>query len=499
MSAQGIRRLTTVIVSATAARMRALAHALGGARCLRAATPGIVPFVFLPFLVPIFRVEINEPLFGDTAVFQYTGWCIRHGMRLYRDVGMADGPFIHYLHAMMQVFAGHSDRGFRIVDLFVQAIGGGLIGFFLAPMVDLPPAGRVVQRAAWGGLGAVTWLAWYLTFDWGTTTERDLYYSLFGGVGVSMLYASATFKRPWAARVAFAGAFVAVSQVFGKPTGAVYVLVGAACLVLDGPARGDEWSRRLKGAAAGGVACVFAMVLLLLVSGSIRDYFLWCVTIPYRGNMFLLRIDPIKLLLDRGWMVFRQMAVVSLVAGPAFVAAGYLPRRALPLAVMPLLFFLGAVAQGRGFFYQAVPVSGATTLLVLIVLAGLWSGLPRWTSQRGALAALALAFTAWHFFDGAQAGPYQWTGNRDLWEHSPHQFATLEQQVGLYIKAHTRPEDYVFAYSDGENAHVVLYYAERRTASTFFHSPWLDPIGMLAHSENKPSPEQRTALEALQT
>ena len=100
----------------------AMARALGGlasrvdARALRGLVPALVALALAPFLAAEIRLELKEPLFTDQLVFQYTGWCIRHGLRLYRDVGMADGPFIHYLHATLQVFAGMSDRGFRIAD-----------------------------------------------------------------------------------------------------------------------------------------------------------------------------------------------------------------------------------------------------------------------------------------------------------------------------------------------------------------------------------------------
>jgi hypothetical protein len=123
----------------------------------------------------------------------------------------------------------------------------------------------------------------------------------------------------------------------------------------------------------------------------------------------------------------------------------------------------------------------------------------RWSSSKSAVAVLALALTAYHFFDDAQRGPYKWNGDAALMKTSPHTFAPLERDVGRYLKEHTRPDDTVFVYSAGENAHVVLYFAERRTASPFFHSFWLDPIGLLPQSKNQPTASERAALEAVQT
>jgi hypothetical protein len=122
-----------------------------------------------------------------------------------------------------------------------------------------------------------------------------------------------------------------------------------------------------------------------------------------------------------------------------------------------------------------------------------------WTTSRSAVAAVALVVTAHWFLDSAVTGPYKWNGESALWTQSPHQFAETERQVGRYLKAHTRPDDELFVYSAGENAHVVLLTAERRSASPFFHSFWLDPIGLLPQSEHQPTPQERAALEGLQT
>ncbi len=51
----------------------------------RVIAAAILVVVLLPFAIPLLVKELNEPLFGDTAMMQYTAWAIRHGLKLYKD------------------------------------------------------------------------------------------------------------------------------------------------------------------------------------------------------------------------------------------------------------------------------------------------------------------------------------------------------------------------------------------------------------------------------
>jgi hypothetical protein len=196
-----------------------------------------------------------------------------------------------------------------------------------------------------------------------------------------------------------------------------------------------------------------------------------------------------------------MMSMLSAVAGVSAIAFGLLPIRALGLVVAPMMLFLGACLQARGYLYQVTPVIGSTNILCITLLSSLWhqSTGPRWPSRRGPLAAAALTFVAYNCLDNLHKSPYRWNGEKGAWSHSSHEFATIEKQVGEYLRLHTKPTDTVFSYSSGENAHFVLFYARRRTASPFFHSFWLDPVGLLPQSEIKPDERELAILESLQT
>ncbi|HZU83853.1 MAG TPA: hypothetical protein VE987_13090 [Polyangiaceae bacterium] len=467
---------------------------------LRHLAPGMFAVACAPFLFPLFRMEIKEPLFGDTAIFQYTAWCIRHGMRLYRDVGTADGPFIHYLQAAMQAFAGITDRGFRIADLVVQSVGSACIGALLAPTAGLNRPSRLASRVAWAALAAVVWFSWYLDLAWSETTERETYYALFGGLGMALAYASDRMSRRLEAAALLAGSFVASTQAFGKPTGVVYPAMVMLCAAL--PSATSTLSRRARVVTVmvGAAACVLAVLVALLVSGSVKYYFFWCWKIPYVGNRYLYGMSWYRLFLS-GWDGSRMMAVTSLVVGTGAIATDFVSVRALSFVLVPPILFVGACLQGRGYGYHFAPVTAGFHLLLLLGAARLWEqgqqeGAPG--AHRGLVPVLGLAFLGYYCFQDLQVSPFRWNGDESTWTVPANHFAEDEKSVGRYVKENTRPTDLIFAYGAGENASIVMLYAERRTASPFFHSFWLDPVGMLPMSENKPGPKELEALTKLE-
>jgi MFS family permease len=445
-------------------------------------------------------MNIREPLFGDSAIFQYTGWCIRHGMRLYRDVGMADGPFIHYLHAGMQALVGTTDRAFRKGDLTLEGIGGAILGLLLAPSSSPTRGRRVATRIAWAAMGAAFWLAYYFGYGWTETTERETYYSLFGSIGLVLVYVSDGWRGRRALVGFFLGGLLTASQAFGKPTGVVYPALGLLAVLLPSATATLPRKRRVQAFLVGVAALVALVLFAFLVSGSIKGYFLWCWRIPYVGNRYLWGVDWLRLLL-RDWPDRRTAALATFVVSMGAIAAGLLPVRALSFALAPLILYVGACLQGRGYAYHFIPLMASCHVLLLLGLSVFWrdSGDPGWTKERRLAPFLALAFFGYHSAGDLEATQFAWDGQRgDGWYKPSQHFADAEKQVGEWLKANTNPEDRVFAYVAGENASIILLYAERKTASPFFHSFWLDPVGLSLQSEIKPDAKHLEALKKLQ-
>src|SRR6185437_8280049 len=114
--------------------LRPAFRALAPVKCLlekntlAALAPGLVAVSLLPWLLAAIRSELREPLFSDQILFLYTGWCLRHGLHLYRDFGMPDGPFAHLAYAALETLGGLTDRGFRRADLALQISGAAAMG-----------------------------------------------------------------------------------------------------------------------------------------------------------------------------------------------------------------------------------------------------------------------------------------------------------------------------------------------------------------------------------
>jgi len=255
-------------------RVRAVRERLGEGWG-RAIVPAILALILIPFAVPLLAKELSEPLFGDTAMMQYTAWAIRHGQRLYKDMGSTDGPFIHFTQAIIQVLLGQTDRALRVGDIVLQITGSALIGAMLAPRKSLTSLTRKLSVVAWMMAAVGVWLSYYLILAWGVTTNRESFYAVVGSAGMVALYVSGTFPRRTGAILAFAGGFVLMSMCFSKPTGVIYPCTGALALLVREPETLVTRGLRIRSALYGAGACVVGVVLALLLFGSISGYFFW--------------------------------------------------------------------------------------------------------------------------------------------------------------------------------------------------------------------------------
>jgi hypothetical protein len=475
--------------------------------------PALVGVVLFPWIYGAVRTELSQPLFSDQLLFLYTGWCLRHGMHLYRDFGMPDGPFTHLIYAIVEALGGLTDRAFRRVDLTLHVAGAATMGLLLAPAADPRRATRWLHRFGWALAVPALWLSAYLRFNWEGTCQREGYYSLLGSLGLALLYASGGSPsggvharrrnaRWFAIACVVSGAFLVTLQVFGKPTGIMYVAAGALGVLL--PDQGATLGRkdRARFFAAGAALTVLAM--LVVIRGDLAGYVHWCIKMPYVGSRFLYWRRPIRLLLTDYWDRFARIAVTSSIGGLACIAVGIVPVRGLGIALIPPMAFLSAVLQGRGYNYQVMPLSMGATLVIVVVLARLWfrgepeegGGQPATPAWRGPMAAAALAFAANYALTDIQDINVRWKGDDKAWEVSSLNSEPDEKKAGEYIKAHTKPDDWVFVYDSGSAA--TLWTSERRTAGPYYLDYWLDPIGLLGHTEVQPNPQQRAAIQAMQ-
>jgi hypothetical protein len=437
--------------------------------------PLLLPLVLYPWIRESFRHFVHHTLYFDAINYQYTAWCIRHGERLYDTVGVPDGPFITMLHATVQTLVGQSDAAFRRADLWMHALGSMAIGAVLAPVSrERAERGRgLVVRLVWALVATSLWLAYYLTFDWHWTVQREAYYSLYGCLGIALLYASPTYAPPAARAAAFAGGALVGMQLLGKHTGLIFVAVGLGAVLLAD--RGDRalWRARVKAALAGVAAGVLLMLACVVIWGSLRGFWFWYLRFPFAYRNAMVGADATKLLLE-GDAGAQELAIYALLGGLSAVAMNLLPRRAAGLAAMPAAFFAAMALQRKGYPYHLHPVHAGACLLALVVLTALWrhrGAMPpsRWSRTHALLATVAVALVGARAVSGLRNGP--WLHPPDWDEHTVGGLPILDypslHSVAQFLRTHTKPHDRIFTYG---GAPEILYKAERADAVPEFNN-----------------------------
>jgi hypothetical protein len=461
----------------------------GGWGTLRAIAVGIVPIALAPWLLTELMKEVHSPLFRDAAQCQYSGWCVLHGVRLYKDVGAPDGPLIHFLHAAMQLFAGSSDHGARVADLVIQIGVSGVMGATLAPRSSETRLGGALSRIAWGALGAALWLTWYFAQGWGQTLQRDAYFALLGYCGMILVYASADFSDRGAKIAAAAGGALCMLQVFGRHSGIVYP--ASALLAIwfaDDPVGERRWLR-LRAALWGAAGAVVLIFLLLAIFGSIGGLWFWYFKFPFTFYRFLAK--------QNAWSLFTgayafagEIAVLVLVGVVVAVAVRAVPVRGISFAFAPMLLLIAACIEGKGWPNHVEQTTAAVIPMQLLVLSEIWGRRPStapWNVIRSVAAVVVLVFITNKSGEAIHASGYM-----HMAMPQPVDSDIVEGKlVGDFLRAHTKPTDTVFLY--GHESHVLLN-AARRPAVPFYVNMLLN-IKVLYEREPPSSGEGPNAKE----
>ena len=471
---------------------------VGGWATWRAVAVAIVPLALSPWLVSEARKELDSPLFRDAVQCQYSGWCVLHGFKLYRDVGAPDGPLIHFLHAFLQIVAGnHTDAGCRRADLWFQILCSGAMGAAFAPRVEETRLGAFLTRSAWAALAVAFWLTWYFAQGWMQTVQRDAYFGLLGYLALVLIYTSAN-QRPKTARfTAGFGGWLCALLVFSRHSGVIYPASALLGLVFaDDPLR-EMRAARLRAAGIGAVAGVATIFLLLLAFGSVTGLWFWYFRYPFTFHAWLAKQSPIYLFTER-YLDAGQVAFLALVGVTAAVVVRLVPSRALIFAFAPLLFLIAACIVGKGWPNHVQQTTMATVILALAALSELWKVdalAPRWAPLQAGAAALALVFVGNDSLKTIHASSYLTAGV----PQAPEPDNVDAERVGDFLKTRTKPHDRIFLY--GHEAHVLLN-AERGPAVPSYvnHSLNIEVFYQRAPAApgHGPNKRQRMAITTLQ-
>lgn len=412
---------------------------------VRVGVPAVVAIALVPWIVVCARTYPAHPLQFDHTIYQYTAWCIRHGERLYGDVAVPDGPFITWLHALVQSLVGESDAAFRWADLVIQTAGAFAIGFACAPRR---------HRLVWTAAIAALWLAQYFRYDWLWTAQREAYYAIVGYLGMAVLLLATRRRGRRAIMLSILGGVLVGSQLFGKPTGALFVVLGLVPAAFGPPGR----LRRLGWALAGVGLAIGLGALALALTASPNGFLFWYLRVPRLYRYMMGSADPLQLflVLDRHTTI---LAGVALISGGVATGLRLLPRAYLGFALAPVLFLVAMTLQRKGYAYQAHPVTAGTYLM----LALLASQLIRRGGRHAAIGAIGMLLVAG---DGTHELVHSWWIDPDVPSSTRQWGAPHDNNADLFATAHTLaeitgPDDRVFAYGP---AGKILFEAKRKSA-----------------------------------
>lgn len=432
----------------------------------------------------------------DQGIFQYIGWAISQGDIDYRDVRDVNGPLTHLVHIVFLWLGGRDEQRFHVLDLVATGasfafVGACLPGIFRARTSSLQ---RWLSRAGWAFAAWVTLTGQYLLYLYWDLAQRESIFDwfLFPSLGLQLVAQQRLARGDKGGRRLLAVAGVlSVITIFGKPTYALFTIVQLVALAVDNELRlrlRARFAPFLLGCALGAAT----QLAFLWTHGDVRGFLeIYLVDVPAMYRFMMPRTPSEILSLHWGGTNAALSGATSLVM-LALIVGDQLPRRALAIAVLPVVALGSVILQAKGFPYHFHPVTAGLYLQ--------WLVLAVWTSERFAnsgspfaravplVAAAAIAARVgtmmpisphidnlWILQKGAT--PEQRAGQDFLVFFRGPDFFPWEMREGAaYLKEHTKPTDRVQLYGMDP---YLLFLAERRSATPYIYAYDLDADGAL--------------------
>ncbi len=267
---------------------------------------------------------------------------------MYRDIAVVNTPGLGFLYLFLNAITGAPLLTPWIVH-FLTALLTILAGYSLVS--------STVGNAAANGAAVFTALLWPQTMGWWEIAQKD-------GIAFTFaLSAMATFAyAPDRKLLNFLAGALLAAAVFTKTSAAIYILPSGLLLIIESKST-STFLRRALWISLGGTAFLALPTAYLTlhdawpaVKASVVDR-----AFAYSGFR---RLTGLEALLRFCVLISLYYSVALLL--PAFLIS--LPRHnlRLPIALLAILAtaFLGAVLQGRGWAYHAVPVAASTALFL---------------------------------------------------------------------------------------------------------------------------------------
>jgi hypothetical protein len=333
--------------------------------------PAAIPVALLPWLWRCATHLIDAPLFYDIGMFRYTGWCLLHGQRLYRDILSPDGPLIHFLHAALLIITGASESRFREADVLIHALAGGVVGWLLAPERGRMTGSPLPSRVAWALLGTAVWLSWDFQLDWFETGQRENFYAVGGITGMALLYAASDAPLRHARWMLPVGGALVGSIVLGKHTGAVYLLLGLVSVVVAPAADVRTRWHRASLTAAGAAAAIVGLLLAVAATGDLKGWAFWYFRYPFEVYIYFGRGRLVDLFSEMD-PDYAHFAALCSFAGIIAIARGLLARKAIGFVLAPAALYATALLQAKGWRYHFTATRLAAHVLLLLGASMAW-------------------------------------------------------------------------------------------------------------------------------
>jgi hypothetical protein len=445
----------------------------------------------------------------DQGIFQYVAWAVDRGELAYRDVRDVNGPVITMVHLFFLALGGGEEHRFRVLDLFVTGLTFALAG---ATIPSLSSRGaRLYVRIAWALAAWVVLSAQYVVYGFWETAQRESFLDWFVLVSIA-LQATRSASESLRSRRTIATIFASGAASFvpwlGKPTFALFTMAQIAAILLESePIRAR--ARRLAVFAAGGIAGLTVPLAFVALRGDLASWArITFVDVPtmYR---FIWPRPAAAILSLPGYHRTALLAVATSTGLALFVVLGRLPRRAIPIAAMPVLGLASVLVQAKGFPYHFHPVTLGVAFGWLVALAATWDSV---ATASGRLIVLVVAL----MISGraallARAAPYPPeppAGERDkaslesaerlAWFERVDYFPRALRDAAAYVDAHTTRDDRVQLYAMDP---YLLFLAERKSATPYVYAYDLNADAALAGAYDPggphPTPEEASRIRAM--
>jgi len=450
----------------------------------------------------------------DQGIFQYVAWALRQGDVAYRDVRDVNGPLVALVHCVFQWLGGEDEHRFRTLDLVGSGIAFAVAGACLTSLSrsdkDDSPGHRAIRRIGWAAAAWIIFSAQYLVYGYWETAQRESFYDWFLLASISLQAISfpehgVPRARTWM-RAALAGAF-SVMPWFGKPTYALFTIVQVLTLVFDDEAKGKK-GRRIGAFMAGGLAGAAVPLLFLIAYGDLRAWLrITFVDVPAMYRFIWPRPASAILALP-GYAQTAVLAVGTTAVILFLVWRKKMPRRALPIAAMPVCGLVSVIVQAKGFPYHFHPVTLGISLGWLAILACTWERAVMNDSRVARIAVLVAALllgaraaltahAAWYLpvaRDAASLVSEAHLTQYDRIDFFPHAL----RQAARHIEKHTTPDDRVQAYSMDA---YLLFLARRRSATPYIYAYDLNVdaalFGAFEEGGRKPTAGEQEVIRAM--